>query len=596
MSAMNQARLRGLSVRAWIGGMTAASATTLVLAAAPAALADTGCTSSGVSNVTVTCPVGVSDTWTVPAHVTQATFDIQGAAGGDSNTIDGTRGGSSGPGGSGDDVQATVAVAPGQVYAIEVGARGDDGLAPAVGTDSGNGGAPGGGQGTFTCDGGGVCASAGGGGGASLVSLGNLSSANWLLVAGGGGGGGPLNGADGGAGGNPQGAHAADITGADSCTGGAGGSGSTAHGQGGSGGAPGGGGGGGFVGGTGGQQGCGGGGGSGFITPNAVPGSTLEGTARSSGDGSVTITYVLPLAPSASVTSPGDGATYAVGQAVNSRFACADGVNGPGITACTDNQGQASGARIDTSAPGSHQFIVNATSGDGQQTTSTVAYTVAGRPTATIATPSGGATYAVGQSVRTSFTCSEGAGGPGLATCTDQKGQPSGAALDTSTAGVHTLTVTANSADGQQGTATVTYTVVAPGGAAPPRAVVSASGVSLELTRPVACTTSGGTFIVTVATTHSGPGFRLLHYSFFVDRGRAHRVRRMINGRRRRVTVFAPNAVSTRAGAHSFSVKGLKAGAHTIKVVALVRSPVLTDASGRARTTSLTAKLPFSVC
>jgi hypothetical protein len=56
------------------------------------------------------------------------------------------------------------------------------------------------------------------------------------------------------------------------------------------------------------------------------------------------------------------------------------------------------------------------------------------------------------------------------------------------------------------------------------------------------------------------------------------------------------NAVSTRAGAHGFSVKGLRVGAHTIKVVALVRSPVPTDASGKARTTSLTVKLPFTVC
>lgn len=598
MNWVSDAWLGGMGLRARMGGIAAAMCATGLLLAAPGALADTGCTPSGVSNVTVTCAVGLADSWTVPAHVTEATFDIQGAAGGASNNFDPMRGGSSGPGGSGDDVQATIAVTPGQVYAIEVGARGTDGLSPAFGTDSGNGGAPGGGQGTFTCDGGGVCASGGGGGGATLVSLGDPgSSAHWLLVAGGGGGGGPSADADGGAGGYPQGANAADASnGGTPCTGGAGGSGSTPHPQGGSGAAPGGGGGGGFVGGAGGQAGCGAGGGSGFITPNAVAGSAGEGTSRSVGDGSVTITYAPALAPSASVASPGDGATYAVGQAVDSRFSCADGVNAPGIRSCTDAEGRASGARIDTAAPGPHQFTVTAVSGGGQQTTSTSSYTVAGRPTATIATPSTGATYTVGQSVPTNFSCAEGAGGPGVAGCTDQNGQASGAALDTARAGVHTLTVTADSADGQEGSASMTYTVTAPRGAAPPPVVVSTYGMSLELFRSLGCTATGHMLTVTVGMTHTGKGFRLLRYSFFIDRGRRHTVRRLVNGKPRLVTVFAPNAVSTRSGAHGLSVKGLKHGAHTLRVVALVRAPFLGDHSGKAKTTTMTGKLPFTVC
>ena len=88
-------------------------------------------------------------------------------------------------------------------------------------------------------------------------------------------------------------------------------------------------------------------------------------------------------------------------------------------------------------------------------------------PQASLTTPGGGATYTVGQVVGSSFTCGEGAGGPGIASCLDQTGRASGAAIDTSTTGPHTFTVTATSTDGQTATATETYTVAAPAPANP---------------------------------------------------------------------------------------------------------------------------------
>ena len=86
----------------------------------------------------------------------------------------------------------------------------------------------------------------------------------------------------------------------------------------------------------------------------------------------------------------------------------------------------------------------------------TVSYTA---PTASITTPADGATYAVDQTVESSFSCTDISGGPGIQSCVDQNGNPSGTPIDTSTAGPQTFTVTATNKDGLTGTASVSYTV-----------------------------------------------------------------------------------------------------------------------------------------
>ncbi|HEY1485671.1 MAG TPA: hypothetical protein VGF84_06185, partial [Micromonosporaceae bacterium] len=121
-------------------------------------------------------------------------------------------------------------------------------------------------------------------------------------------------------------------------------------------------------------------------------------------------------------------------------------------------------------------------------------------PTATISSPASGQTFAVGQAVSTSFTCAEGAAGPGLASCDDSAGAVTATGgtgtLNTTAPGTYTYTVRATSHDGRSATASITYSV----GAKP----VPAAGISVKLSGAKRAA-AGSKFVETLTVANAGP-------------------------------------------------------------------------------------------
>jgi hypothetical protein len=279
-------------------GLAVAAVTAAGLAAVvPALPASAASGSCAASSGQVTCTfdyTGSAQTWTVPAGVTTATFDLSGAQGGGTGYFPAQ-------GGLGGETTATLSALPAG-GSVQVNVGGQGGFGSGAGSGVG-GGFNGGGN---TCFG-------YGGGGASDIRIGGTGLADRLLVAGGGGGtdGTSVNGANaaGGAGGGLSGdpgltggVGAAEVGGGGTQSGGGTATAPASPGTLGMGGAgplesgnscyAGAGGGGGWYGGGGGYE-AGGGGGSGYISPRATGGSTQTGV--NSGNGLVTITYNTPV-------------------------------------------------------------------------------------------------------------------------------------------------------------------------------------------------------------------------------------------------------------------------------------------------------------
>jgi hypothetical protein len=135
--------------------------------------------------------------------------------------------------------------------------------------------------------------------------------------------------------------------------------------------------------------------------------------------------------------------------------------SGVGFTDPGDGTATLSGTPV-AGTGGSYPIMIKAANGALPDAEQSFTLTVQAPPTASIATPVDGATYIQGQAIGTSFSCAEGIGGPGIASCVDQDGRPSGTPLDTAATGPHTFTVTATSTDGLTSRTSVAYMVVAP--------------------------------------------------------------------------------------------------------------------------------------
>jgi len=127
----------------------------------------------------------------------------------------------------------------------------------------------------------------------------------------------------------------------------------------------------------------------GSTSPGVLDTSTLGPhtytVTATSQDGQVTTESVHydvkpPGPPSVQVTTPASGSVWEQGDVMSTSFGCTDGVGGPGIKSCVDEQGSTSPGRLDTSTLGSHIYTVTATSQDGQQTSTSVNYSVQATP------------------------------------------------------------------------------------------------------------------------------------------------------------------------------------------------------------------------
>lgn len=441
---------------------------------------------------------GAAATWTVPPGVGQAEFAVEGG-----------RGGSDFPervsGRGGRVVSMLGPLTAGEEATVSVGGEGE------TTAEGGAGGLNGGGAGTLGGGGGGFSSvaldstlmllAAGGGGdgsnglnsiaaeepdggrggqGGTLGTPGTAGAATEALGATLGKGGGGASGGSGGAGGT-----GGDVIGTSTCPDGVAVSapGATGGSLAGGGDAPaaGGGGGGGYVGGGQGGGGArdecensagsgGGGGGSSFAAPG-LSAKFNAGVRR--GYGRVTIAYADPIAAGkrSYLTLPDQ---ELVVPAVSGVLSAASGPSGVPLTASVGappvhgslilqddgsfTYGPAAGYFGDDS------FTYRVADPSGNYAIAQATLTVAAPPTASISAPPGGGTYLLGQVVPTAFSCSEGAGGTGVASCDDSTGAKTKAGgagrLDTSTVGLHVYAVTAASKDGLTGSASISYTVV----------------------------------------------------------------------------------------------------------------------------------------
>jgi dipeptidyl aminopeptidase/acylaminoacyl peptidase len=167
------------------------------------------------------------------------------------------------------------------------------------------------------------------------------------------------------------------------------------------------------------------------------------------------VAYTVVASPAISISSPADGARYGLNAPVLADYACKDLI-GAGINTCLGDR--PAGTPIDTSSPGPHTFKVTALDSSSNLSTTTVTYTVVAPPSVFITSPVADASYVLGASLATDYSCSS--HDASVLTCSG--GVPVGGLLDTSIVGRKTFTVRATDAIGQTTSRTSSYRVVYP--------------------------------------------------------------------------------------------------------------------------------------
>jgi hypothetical protein len=188
---------------------------------------------------------------------------------------------------------------------------------------------------------------------------------------------------------------------------------------------------------------------------------TLTVTARdkagNESTASSTVVVEDQTKPTVTLRTPADGAVYERNAQVAADYECADETGGSGLDSCVGDVPD--GADVDTGTLGEHSFTVTATDRAGNSDSAVAHYTVVDRtaPAIVVSSPADGAVYGLGQQVAAGYSCTDEDGGSGLATCDGTVAN--GAALDTSSVGQKSFTVSATDNAGNPAQKTVSYTV-----------------------------------------------------------------------------------------------------------------------------------------
>ena len=173
-----------------------------------------------------------------------------------------------------------------------------------------------------------------------------------------------------------------------------------------------------------------------------------------------TVVVVDVTGPVVTLTTPAVDEVFSQGQSVNAGYACSDEAGGSGLASCVGDL--ANGAAIGTSTLGAFSFTVTGIDNQGNSTIVTHDYTVVvvdvTGPVVTLTTPAVDEVFSQGQAVNADYACSDEAGGSGLASCVGDLAN--GAAIDTSTLGAFSFTVTGIDNQGNSTIITHDYTVV----------------------------------------------------------------------------------------------------------------------------------------